>query len=72
MSHEITRLCAMRKERKITQVALAKAVGVSQCTLSRYESGEIDIRKASASIVSGLARELGCTVDEVLESGKAV
>ncbi len=53
---------AIRKERKISQVAVCKATGFTQSWLSEVEHGR---RNPSWSNVVRLARGLGVTVAEV-------
>jgi transcriptional regulator with XRE-family HTH domain len=57
------RLVALRKARGITQVALAKALGTTQRTISYYEN---EGGLPTVSLLAGLARTLGVTVDQLL------
>ena len=53
-----------RVSRGITQVELAEKMGVSQCTVSWWETGN---SKPRADMLPKLAKVLGCTIDELFE-----
>jgi DNA-binding XRE family transcriptional regulator len=55
-----TRIAELRKQQDITQVEMAKALGVSQQTINSYEVGRGRVP------VSTLARTLGVSLDELL------
>jgi transcriptional regulator with XRE-family HTH domain len=61
------RLSLIRKDRQLTQVELAEAVGVTQAMISFYEKG---VTEPSASVLVALARELGVSTDELLGLSK--
>ncbi len=63
----MTNLKRIRKEKGFTQRMLATELGVNQTTLSRYESGALDINKAEAIVVYNMSRALGCTIEDILE-----
>ena len=63
----MTNLKRIRKEKGFTQSRLAVALGVNQTTLSRYESGALDINKAEAIVVYNMSRALGCAIEDILE-----
>ena len=50
-----------------TQAELAKRSDVSLRSIQMYEQRNKDINKASAETVLGLAKVLGCTMEELLE-----
>ncbi len=50
------RLASLRKERGITQVDLAAALGVSQPVISEYESGSIPLRAEQLLVLARLLR----------------
>ena len=58
-----TRIHALRKARRITQVQLAEQLGVSQQTVTAYESGK---RRVPISHLPRLARLLGTSVEALL------
>lgn len=58
----------LRKERDITQVQMAKALGISQQTIAAHEAGR---RKIPVSLLAGLANELDVTLEELLGIKKA-
>lgn len=60
---------AMRKQRRMTQTELAIAVGVTQPSISDYESGK---KRPTIDTAKKLADALGCTVDDLLKDAKAV
>ena len=67
MKHTETNLHRIRKEKGYTQKQLAEAAGIKQATLSRYESGVIDINKAEFFTVYRIAKMLGCSIDDLIE-----
>ena len=56
-------VAALRKQQDITQVEMAKALGVSQQTINSYEVGR---RRIPVSALSTLARTLGVSLEELL------
>lgn len=60
------RISELRKESGMTQVQLAKAMGLSTSTVGMWESRA---RKPSSSILPQLAGVLGCTIDELYVCG---
>lgn len=57
------RVAELRKVRDITQVQVAKHLGVSQQTANAYETG---YRRIPVSALSPLARYLGVSLDELV------
>jgi transcriptional regulator with XRE-family HTH domain len=57
-------LCAKRKQKNMTQEQLADKLGVSNKTISKWETGKC---MPDYSIVTRLCEELGITVAELLE-----
>lgn len=57
------RLSQLRKARQMTQVELAKAIGVTQGVVSLYEQGSIE---PSASVMVAIAKTLKASTDELL------
>lgn len=57
------RLRELRKRRGLTQVELAKRVGIDQTLLSTYERGTVRLHGA---MVAALAKALRSTSDEIL------
>ena len=60
----MTALYKYRKEKGLTQKALATALGVKQPVIANYESGT---RKPDIITLKKLAAILGCTTDQLLE-----
>ena len=60
---------AMRKRKRMTQTELAIAVGVTQPSISDYDSGK---KRPTIDTAKKLADALGCTVDDLLKDAKAV
>src|SRR3569833_4154347 len=58
-----TRIAELRKQQDITQVEMAKALGVSQQTINSYEVGR---RRIPVSALSTLARTLGVSYKKLL------
>ncbi len=65
-----TRIAELRKGQNITQVEMAKTLGVSQQTINSYEVGR---RRVPVSALPTLARALGVSLEELLgeESAEA-
>ena len=61
-----TRVAQARINEGISQQALAKLTGISYVTLSRYETGETDIRKASFDTVDRIASALQCGIYDIV------
>ena len=57
------RIKELRKEKGITQVELAKAIGISQAIVSQYENS---IYEPTASIIVKLADYFGVCTDYLL------
>lgn len=57
------RLTRLRKERGLTQTALAEAIGVSQRMIAYYEG---ETKRPPATKLAPIAKALGMTVDELL------
>lgn len=51
----------------LTQAQLADKTGISIRTIQKYESGERDIKKASAESVHKLAKALNVTIDDLIK-----
>lgn len=58
------RIRAVRKERGVSQRELARALGVSQSTLSRIERGE---RRVSVDRLVAIARALGVRPSDMMD-----
>lgn len=58
----------LRKEKKLTQEQLAEKIGVTQKSVSRWETGK---NMPDLSILQPLSAELGVTVSELLEGVKS-
>lgn len=52
-----------RIRHELTQVQLAKALGISDKMVSQIENG---FRQPSAEILRNMAKQLGCSADEIL------
>ncbi len=61
-------LAALRKERKLSQRVVAKALGISQALLSHYENG---LREPGIDFLIRCAAYYDCTVDALLGMSKA-
>ena len=60
----MTALYKYRKEKGITQRELAEKLGVTQPTITQYETGA---RKPDIVMLKKIATILGCTTDQLLE-----
>lgn len=57
----------IRKEKNLSQNQLIQLSGVSRSLITKYESGERNINKASAITVYKLAKALNYTMEELIE-----
>lgn len=63
-----TNLQTIRKSRGYTQKKLSDESGVKLRMIQLYEQRKNDINKASISVVSSLAKSLGCLSDDLMET----
>lgn len=63
-----TNLARLRRAKGFSQTQLAKASGVSVRSVQLYEQRQTDINKAQYNHLKALAKVLGCTVEDILES----
>lgn len=61
-------ICSLRKDKGLTQSALAELLNISNRTVSKWETGE---GLPDISLLPDLAKALGVTTDEILEGKKA-
>ena len=61
-------IAELRKEKKLTQEQLAEKLGVTQKSVSRWETGR---NMPDLSILQVLSAELGITVSELLDGAKS-
>lgn len=64
---DMNKLQEKRKLRELSQSQLAKLSDVPLRTLTKYESGELEINKAKAEVVYRLAKTLGCKVEDLID-----
>ena len=64
---DITKLKEIRLEKGFTQSQVSSMSGVLIGTLQKYESGEIDIKRARVDIVYKLSQALGTTIEELIK-----
>jgi transcriptional regulator with XRE-family HTH domain len=57
------RIASLRKQRGLTQVELAKKLGVAQPILSNYEHGKL---RPNHQVLAALAKALAVSTDELL------
>lgn len=65
--NSITNLQRIRTLHGCTQEELAEQSGVDLRSIQMYEEGTLDINKAEAEAVYGLARTLGCDMEDLVE-----
>ena len=63
----MSKLAEIRKSKYLSQNDLVRASGVSRSVLTKYESGERDINKASGETLLKLATALSCKIEDLLE-----
>ena len=56
------------KKQRITKYKLSKESGVPQATINDICSGKTDVEKCAAGTLYRLAKVLGISVEEILES----
>ena len=54
-----------RRAKNLTMKQVADYIGVSEGTVSRWENGKVDVRKAKASVVSRLCYLLDMRMDDM-------
>lgn len=59
----MNRIAEIRKKRRLTQVELAKRLGIQQGTLLRYEHNK---REPRTDVLMAMARILNCSLDELV------
>lgn len=62
-----SRLKTLRRQRRLTQEALAVRAGVSLNTIRAYERRSKDINKAQADILRRLSKALGCDMEALMD-----
>ena len=67
----MTNLKRIREAAQLSQSMLAERSGVNQRMIAYYEQGYKDINKAEALRVYQLAKALGVTVEDLLETDQA-
>lgn len=65
----MTNLQRIRKERGLTQAALARAAGINARMIAFYDNGYRKINGAAAETVIRIADALGCDPRELMEKG---
>lgn len=60
----MTAIRRYRKKLGLTQQEFAVALGMSQSTISRFETGE---RKPDVDDLTAIAKFFGCTVDDLID-----
>ena len=63
----MSKLAEIRKSKYLSQNELVRVSGVSRSVITKYESGERDINKASGKILLKLATALSCKIEDLLE-----
>ena len=58
----------IRKLRGLSQNGLVIRSGVSRSLITKYESGERNINKASVSTVYKLAKALNCSMEDIIDT----
>lgn len=62
----MSRLAEIRKKKLLSQNDLVKLSGVSRSIVTKCETGERDINKASGEILLKLASALTCSIEDIL------
>ena len=64
----MSNLKRIREEKNVTQAKLAEASGVSLRMIQYYEQGVKDINKAQGHTLYDMAKALGCSIEDLLET----
>jgi len=62
----MSNLARIRREKKLSQGDLVRISGVSRSLITKYESGERDINKASGITLLKIATALNCKIEDLL------
>lgn len=66
---KLTKLQYFRKYKKgITVAELSKQTGIAVNTLTKYETGLLDLNNASITNVKRIAKVLGCTLEDLTDT----
>lgn len=68
----MSNLARIRKERSLSQGDLVRISGISKSVITKYESGERDINKASGITLLKIATALNCKIENLLEGKEEV
>lgn len=68
----MSNLARIRKEKMLSQGDLVRISGVSKSVVTKYESGERDINKASGLTLLKIATALNCKIEDLLEGKEEV
>lgn len=68
----MSNLARIRKEKMLSQGDLVRISGVSKSVVTKYESGERDINKASGITLLKIAAALNCKIEDLLEGKEEV
>lgn len=68
----MSNLARIRKEKMLSQGDLVRISGVSKSVITKYESGERDINKASGLTLLKIATALNCKIEDLLEGKEEV
>lgn len=64
----MSKLAEIRKKKLLSQNDLVRLSGVSRSLVTKYETGERDINKASGETLLKLAAALTCNIEDILEN----
>ena len=66
---KLTKLQYFRKYKKgITVAELSRQTGIAVNTLTKYETGLLDLNNASITNVKRIAKVLGCTLEDLTDT----
>lgn len=65
--YTMNNLQRIRKMRGLSQNGLVIRSGVSRSLITKYESGERNINKASADTIYKLSQALNCSMEDIIE-----
>lgn len=66
-SRQKSKLQTIRKARGFTQQQLSEASGVTLRMVQLYEQKQNDLSKAQVNVVIGLAKALGCSIEDIID-----
>ena len=68
----MSNLANIRRKKMLSQNDLVKISGISRSLITKYESGEKNIKKAAVETVFKIATSLKCNVEDLIEEKESI